>query len=80
MKKFYIIFTIVVIGLAILMFNMKDDNTGQTTAEMSGVHIMEDGTVMSPQGTPMADALILSNGTVKLGDGRIVQPAADYRK
>jgi hypothetical protein len=80
MKKFYIIFTVVVVSLAILMFNMKDENVRQKPAEMSGVHIMEDGTVMSPQGTPMADATILSNGTVKLGDGRVVQPAADNRK
>ncbi len=49
------------------------------TPHTTGVHIMENGNVMS-DGGPLVDVIVLPDGTVQLGDGSVIVPVADYRK
>ncbi len=83
MKKWILVYVVVIVAIvSIVLSKYQSDKPQSTTGmqDMSGVHIMTDGTIMSPQGTPLRDATILLDGSVKLGDGRIITPMADYRK
>ena len=54
-------------------------NEDMQEMDVSGIHIMADGTVMDGNGAPIADAMIQADGTVLLRDGRIVTPLVDFR-
>lgn len=84
MKKFYITFVIVVIGLAFFMFHMKNKSAQPASLEQmpqtSGLHIMKDGTVMDGTGQAVQNATIQSDGNIRLEDGRVFIPMMDMRK
>ncbi len=45
----------------------------------SGIHIMNDGTIMWGNGTKVSGATVTQDGKVKLSDGDIITPAFDLR-
>jgi len=47
--------------------------------DLSGIHIMPDGSVMLGNGETLNDALVTEDNMIELGDGRIVKPAMDLR-
>ena len=69
------------LGIAVVLgviFYAANEPSAPTAENMTGVHIMADGSVMSNAG-PLPDASVQSDGRVKLGDGSVVMPVADYR-
>ncbi len=46
---------------------------------LDGIHIMADGTVMLGTGAVVSDATINDDNMIVLGDGSVVEPAADMR-
>lgn len=47
--------------------------------DLSGLHIMADGSVMLGNGEVLPEAIILENGDIELQDGRVVTPLMDMR-
>jgi len=53
----------------------------QTSGEMdmSGIHIMADGSVMLGNGEVVSDAVVTSDGLIEMPDGQVVEPMMDMR-
>ena len=48
--------------------------------DLSGIHIMGDGSVMLGDGTTLTDASVNADGMIVLGDGTEVEPMMDMRQ
>lgn len=78
MKK-YIIHIIWVAALVGVLAYAVWEPTPQAGVHATGVHIMADGSVMSNEGS-LPGATVLPDGTIRMKDGSIVTPVADYRQ
>lgn len=59
-----------------------DDEHGHessTDMDLSGIHIMADGTVMLGSGEEVHDATVNDEGMIVLSDGRVIEPVSDLR-
>ena len=59
---------------------MFEEEEGEAEMDMSGIHIMADGTVMLGNGTVVTDAVINADGTISMPDGQVVTPLMDMRQ
>lgn len=55
------------------------DEDEAESEDVSGIHIMGDGTIMWGDGDEVAGATITADGKVQLSDGRIIEPKFDLR-
>ncbi len=61
------------------MEDMSGASTYSEDMDLSGVHIMADGSVMLGDGTTISDATVNSAGMIVLPDGTEVKPMMDMR-
>lgn len=59
--------------------HMEDDSMSSSDMDLSGIHIMADGSVMLGDGTVLDDASVNDEGMIVLGDGTEVEPVYDMR-
>ena len=60
--------------------SQDDEAADKNTIDLTGTHIMPDGSVMTGSGLTLPDATVLPDGTIELSNGDTLTPVADFRK
>jgi len=75
-----IIVLVIVIIVGIVIFGQKETTDVGNEIDLTGIHIMADGTVMLPNGKMVEGAEVTPDGMIKLPSGEMVAPVMDLRE